>query len=69
MRVKEVYEKKGDSFWGLYECQYCGYTFEGGGDDNLYYYNNVVPKIVCPKCKKDSFDDKIVLPNYGGNNG
>ena len=37
-------------FTGVYKCQKCGNIQEGGGYDDDYYHNNVIPKMKCNKC-------------------
>lgn len=42
-------------FTGNYKCQFCGnMELHNGGYDDDNYHDNVIPRIVCSKCKKST---------------
>ena len=52
-------------FEAIFECEHCGYEYEGSGYDDRYYHNHVLPAIACKKCGKSAGDDYAPLtPKY-----
>lgn len=37
-------------FRGTYECEHCGYSYEGSGYDDANFHNNVIPNMTCKEC-------------------
>jgi predicted RNA-binding Zn-ribbon protein involved in translation (DUF1610 family) len=54
MKIKEILSQHRRDFTALYECEGCGYTYEGGGYDDEYFHEEGIPKIRCPECGKTS---------------
>ena len=52
MRIKEILSQNRRDFRAIYECEHCGYTYEGSGYDDANFHNNVIPEMKCPKCGK-----------------
>jgi rubrerythrin len=52
MRIKEILSQHRRDFTAIYECEHCGYTEKGSGYDDTYFHQEVIPKKVCPSCKK-----------------
>lgn len=46
MRIKEILNQHRRDFTVIYECEHCGHTFQGEGNEN------VIPRKECPKCGK-----------------
>ena len=52
MRIKEITYQHRRDFTAFYECQFCGLTVERYGYDDQFFHENVIPKMVCPRCGK-----------------
>ena len=52
MRIKKIVSQDRRDFTAIYECEHCGFTYEGHGYDDSYFHHNVIPQIKCPRCKK-----------------
>lgn len=39
-------------FRGTYECEHCGYSYEGSGYDDANFHYNVIPNMKCKECGK-----------------
>lgn len=52
MKIKKIISQHRRDFVAIYECEYCGFTYEGYGYDDSYFHNNVIPQKECPQCKK-----------------
>ena len=52
MKIQKIIYKHRRDFQAIYECEHCGFTKEDGGYDDAYFHNEVIPKMVCPKCGK-----------------
>jgi rubredoxin len=49
-------------FWADYECENCGHTiYDQSGYDDRNFHDNIVPNMICPKCKKSSKDLGTVI--------
>jgi ribosomal protein L37AE/L43A len=57
MRIKEIISQHRRDFRAIYECEHCGFTYEGSGYDDSYFHQSVVPKMECPKCGKAAGPD------------
>lgn len=57
MRIKEIVSQNRRDFRAIYECEHCGYTYEGSGYDDDNFHVNVIPKRKCPKCGKAASDN------------
>lgn len=57
MHIKEKLWQYRRDFKAIYECEHCGYMEEGSGYDDSYFHQNVIPKMVCPKCGKQASED------------
>lgn len=56
MQIKSIETQIRNDMYGQLECEGCGHTqkFVGYDDDN--YHRNVIPKIKCKGCGKDSHE-------------
>lgn len=60
MKIKKITYQNRRDFLAEYECESCGYIvgeneakkLYGWGYDDRNYHDNVIPKFICPKCKK-----------------
>ncbi len=50
MRIKEIISQDRRDFTAIYECEYCGATVRESGYDDLFFHQNVVPKMPCKSC-------------------
>ncbi|MGF6376866.1 primosomal protein N' [Clostridiales Family XIII bacterium PM5-7] len=57
MRIKEITYQNRRDFQAIYECEHCGHTVKGKGYDDDNFHRNVVPDMICRKCKKAAPDD------------
>lgn len=39
-------------FHGTYECEHCGFSYDGSGYDDANFHNNVIPNMKCKECGK-----------------
>jgi len=56
MRIKEIISQNRRDFRAIYECEHCGYTFEGEGYDDDHFHRTVVPEMKCKECGKKAKD-------------
>ena len=54
MRINKILDRTRRDIYCLYECEHCGYTEKGSGYDDDNYHNNVVPKLKCKDCLRNS---------------
>lgn len=54
MQIKKIGNRVNQDLWALYECEYCGHVMKGDAVDDVFFYKTVVPKKLCPKCKRSS---------------
>jgi len=54
MNIKEVTFSSGNDFMAIFTCPLCKYEFEAWGYSDAYYFDNVMPNAICPKCGKNS---------------
>lgn len=52
MKIKQILSQHRRDFRAIYECEHCGHTYEDWGYDDAHFHNDVVPTMVCPKCRK-----------------
>jgi len=60
MKIKKIISQNRRDFLAIYECEHCNTTKEAFGYDDSNFHNNVIPAMVCNKCKKVS--DKNYRP-------
>jgi len=57
MKIKEITEQYRRDFKAIMECEHCGHECNlNSGYDDAFYHARVIPKMVCPKCKKVGAD-------------
>lgn len=56
MRIKEIISQHRRDFTAIYECEHCGHTGKGGGYDDAFFHENVIPKKECSQCGKTASD-------------
>lgn len=54
MRIKSKISQHRRDFTADYECEFCGHTVRGGGYDDAYYHQVVIPSMLCSECGKAS---------------
>lgn len=52
MRIKQRYSQHRRDFRAVYVCEHCTHEVDGTGYDDANFHQNVIPKMVCPKCGK-----------------
>jgi len=57
MKIKQIKSQSRRDFTAIYECEHCGNTIEGGGYDDSYFHQSVIPNMTCKKCGKKAADD------------
>ena len=56
MKINKILTQHRRDFTAEYQCEYCGYIYEGSGYDDSYFHNNVVPSMKCQMCGKEAGD-------------
>lgn len=65
MHIKKITSQHRRDFKAIYECEHCGHTKEGGGYDDNYFHQKVIPNMECELCnKKASEDYRALAPKY-----
>lgn len=54
MKIKTVINQHRRDFEALYVCEGCGHEKKGDGYDDANFHNNVIPGLICPKCKEST---------------
>lgn len=54
MKIKKVTWRNGADFHAIYKCEHCGDEHTDYGYSDQHFYEVVIPKLVCKKCKKSS---------------
>jgi len=63
MKIKEIITQCKRDLELIYICEHCGFEFQSYGYDDVYFYNEIIPKMQCPKCKKISAkSSEIYIP-------
>jgi transcription elongation factor Elf1 len=52
MKIKTIINQHRRDFTAIYECEHCGHEEKGGGYDDAYFHNEVVPSKKCTECGK-----------------
>ena len=53
MHIKKINYQSRRDFQADYECEHCGNIIKDErGYDDRNFHDNVIPKMVCPKCKR-----------------
>lgn len=50
MRIKKIKTQNRRDFIAIYECESCDLIIEANGYDDDYFHQEVIPKMICPKC-------------------
>ena len=56
MKIKKILNQHRRDFNAVYECEHCGDEVTSGGYDDANFHNNVIPKMICGKCGRQSPD-------------
>ena len=65
MKIKTIENQHRRDFYAVYECEHCGCTERGGGYDDAYFHDNVIPSMKCKKCGKTAGEDyRPMSPKY-----
>lgn len=57
MKIKSITSQHRRDFEAIYECEHCGTTKKGGGYDDAFFHQNVIPSMKCEKCDKTAADN------------
>jgi transcription elongation factor Elf1 len=57
MKIKKITSQTRRDFTAIYECEHCGHESVGGGYDDAYFHQNVIPDMTCWKCGKKADKD------------
>ena len=57
MKIQKITGQHRRDFTAVYECEHCGYTYNGSGYDDSYFHNTVIPAKKCPECGKTAASD------------
>ncbi len=57
MKIKEILSQSRRDFKAIYVCEHCGHEEKLSGYDDDNFHQNVIPKMLCDKCKKLAPDD------------
>ena len=52
MKIKKIISQSRRDFQAIYECEHCGFSYEGSGYDDRYFHEDVIPQWKCKKCGK-----------------
>lgn len=52
MKIKKIISQNRRDFTAIYECEHCGHNEEGSGYDDTYFHKEVIPSMICSKCKE-----------------
>jgi len=55
--ISTLYSHNND-YKSEWECEQCGYVYEGWGYEDNNFDNNVIPNAICPKCGKSASGEK-----------
>ena len=61
MFIKKMIRWHRRDFTAIYECEYCGDSYESSGYDDKNFHENIIPTFECKKCGKMSNDDYVPL--------
>lgn len=61
MRIKKIISQHRRDFRAVYICDNCGHEHDGGGYDDAYFHETVVPGFACKECGKT---EKDINPDY-----
>ena len=61
MKIKTIESQHRRDFHAVYECEHCGATHRGGGYDDSYFHNTVIPNMVCKGCGKTAAENYLPL--------
>lgn len=65
MKIKQIKSQHRRDFVVMYVCEHCGHEHLGGGYDDSYFHEQVIPTMKCDKCGKVSGDDYVPMePKY-----
>lgn len=54
MKIEKILEQHRRDFRAIFVCEHCDFQVEKGGYDDTNYHNNVIPNMICPKCKRSA---------------
>lgn len=65
MKIKKIIDQMRRDFTAIYECEHCGHEHEAHGYDDSNFHQNVIPKMKCEGCGKESDSDyRALAPKY-----
>lgn len=56
MKITEITYQSRRDFKADFECESCGEKINKWGYDDRNFHDNVIPKMICPKCGKSRKD-------------
>ena len=57
MKIKTIISQDRRDFSAIYVCEHCGAEIKGGGYDDTYFHQNVIPAMKCEACGETAGDD------------
>jgi hypothetical protein len=65
VRIMVIVSRHRRDFRAVYECEYCGFSFEDSGYDDAHFHNSVIPDMKCLKCNKKADETyQPLTPKY-----
>lgn len=61
MKIQKIINQIRRDFLATYECQHCGFTYDGTGYDDANFHQNVIPAMKCISCGKSAGDDYVPI--------
>lgn len=60
MKIKKILSQNRRDFNAIYVCEHCKHEETSGGYDDMFFHTEVIPKMICKKCKKKAKDTYIL---------
>lgn len=57
MRIKKIVHQYRRDFTAIYACESCGREHRGGGYDDAFFHETVIPGMECERCGEKSTAD------------
>lgn len=52
MHITRILSQHRRDFIAEYKCEHCDHSHASSGYDDAHFHNNVVPDMLCPRCRK-----------------
>ncbi len=57
MKIEKILTQNRRDFTAYFKCEHCDHTPILKGYDDSYFHNEVIPKMICERCGKQSPED------------